>query len=42
LELGLTPVAPVAAVGAGLEPLHFEESLGDPPMLLGFGARRAV
>jgi SAM-dependent methyltransferase len=31
-----------AVVGAGLEPVRFEESLGDPPMLLGFGARRSV
>jgi SAM-dependent methyltransferase len=29
-----------AVVGAGLELERFEESLGDPPMLLGFGARR--
>jgi SAM-dependent methyltransferase len=31
-----------AFVSAGLEPVRFEESLGDPPMLLGLGARRAV
>jgi SAM-dependent methyltransferase len=31
-----------AVVGAGFEPTRFDESLGDPPMLLSFGALRAV